>query len=136
MIPRPPRSTRTDTLFPYATLFRSGLHGSSPNGRPGMTCRPRVSGEEIAAGCFPSVSRNGKSVSVVFHFRKSKRRNGKESARVCAWQGRNRKFFVELRRLSAAVGGSRIQVAGAAHGLDHQIGSAHVRTPVPHAHFV
>src|SRR3546814_11215143 len=24
MIRRPPRSTRTDTLFPYATLFRSG----------------------------------------------------------------------------------------------------------------
>src|SRR3546814_1902063 len=23
MIPRPPRSTRTDTLFPYTTLFRS-----------------------------------------------------------------------------------------------------------------
>src|SRR3546814_21080216 len=27
MIPRPPRSTRTDTLFPYTTLFRS------PDGR-------------------------------------------------------------------------------------------------------
>src|SRR3546814_5886654 len=26
MIRRPPRSTRTDTLFPYTTLFRSGLH--------------------------------------------------------------------------------------------------------------
>src|SRR3546814_17737080 len=26
MIRRPPRSTRTDTLFPYTTLFRSG-HG-------------------------------------------------------------------------------------------------------------
>src|SRR3546814_15472362 len=25
MIPRPPRSTRTDTLFPYTTLFRSKL---------------------------------------------------------------------------------------------------------------
>src|SRR3546814_8155368 len=25
MIPRPPRSTRTDTLFPYTTLFRSRL---------------------------------------------------------------------------------------------------------------
>src|SRR3546814_3851741 len=25
MIPRPPRSTRTDTLFPYTTLFRSEL---------------------------------------------------------------------------------------------------------------
>ena len=26
MIRRPPRSTRTDTLFPYTTLFRSGLY--------------------------------------------------------------------------------------------------------------
>src|SRR3546814_8543371 len=25
MIPRPPRSTRTDTLFPYTTLFRSAM---------------------------------------------------------------------------------------------------------------
>src|SRR3546814_212854 len=29
MIRRPPRSTRTDTLFPYTTLFRSG-HGTVP----------------------------------------------------------------------------------------------------------
>src|SRR3546814_10116548 len=29
MIRRPPRSTRTDTLFPYTTLFRSTLTGSS-----------------------------------------------------------------------------------------------------------
>src|SRR3546814_20061208 len=28
MIRRPPRSTRTDTLFPYTTLFRSGLNFS------------------------------------------------------------------------------------------------------------
>src|SRR3546814_14766634 len=27
MIRRPPRSTLTDTLFPYTTLFRSVLHG-------------------------------------------------------------------------------------------------------------
>src|SRR3546814_7767590 len=27
MIRRPPRSTRTDTLFPYTTLFRSDLAG-------------------------------------------------------------------------------------------------------------
>src|SRR3546814_8233296 len=26
MIPRPPNSTRTDTLFPYTTLFRSRPH--------------------------------------------------------------------------------------------------------------
>src|SRR3546814_12801904 len=28
MTPRPPRSTRTDTLVPYTTLFRSGVTGS------------------------------------------------------------------------------------------------------------
>src|SRR3546814_18275991 len=48
MIRRPPRSTRTDTLFPYTTLFRSGrapgpvvhLHLDSRDagaGRPGDT---------------------------------------------------------------------------------------------------
>src|SRR3546814_1945903 len=30
MIRRPPRSTRTDTLFPYTTLFRSYLDGALP----------------------------------------------------------------------------------------------------------
>src|SRR3546814_8175552 len=29
MIRRPPRSTRTDTLFPYTTLFRSNANGRS-----------------------------------------------------------------------------------------------------------
>src|SRR3546814_2768968 len=31
MIRRPPRSTRTDTLFPYTTLFRSAGIGNSQN---------------------------------------------------------------------------------------------------------
>src|SRR3546814_21100153 len=30
MIRRPPRSTRTDTLFPYTTLFRSRQFGDGP----------------------------------------------------------------------------------------------------------
>src|SRR3546814_20090578 len=30
MIRRPPRSTRTDTLFPYTTLFRSGWDDAAP----------------------------------------------------------------------------------------------------------
>src|SRR3546814_20806855 len=34
MIRRPPRSTRTDTLFPYTTLFRSSVRPSfSPAGQ-------------------------------------------------------------------------------------------------------
>src|SRR3546814_11549571 len=43
MIRRPPRSTRTDTLFPYTTLFRSG----APN-----LMRTRVSGLTAAAAVF------------------------------------------------------------------------------------
>src|SRR3546814_3252000 len=31
MIRRPPRSTRTDTLFPYTTLFRSGVGRKTAN---------------------------------------------------------------------------------------------------------
>src|SRR3546814_11402517 len=33
MIRRPPRSTRTDTLFPYTTLFRSDLGAMATIGR-------------------------------------------------------------------------------------------------------
>src|SRR3546814_2031110 len=33
MIRRPPRSTRTDTLFPYTTLFRSTVLPSFPPGK-------------------------------------------------------------------------------------------------------
>src|SRR3546814_1749153 len=32
MIRRPPRSTPTDTLFPYTTRFRSTLYARSPDG--------------------------------------------------------------------------------------------------------
>src|SRR3546814_662139 len=51
MIRRPPRSTRTDTLFPYTTLFRS--HRSDSKSRWDVTFRrcgdlsaPRLEGGE------------------------------------------------------------------------------------------
>src|SRR3546814_13839024 len=37
MIRRPPRSTRTDTLFPYTTLFRSPLYSGGGSGPVAMT---------------------------------------------------------------------------------------------------
>src|SRR3546814_1108354 len=40
MIRRPPRSTRTDTRFPYTTLFRSHGGRSAPNEGP-VFCRHR-----------------------------------------------------------------------------------------------
>src|SRR3546814_4535497 len=45
MLRRPPRSTRTDTLFPYTTLFRSEL------GRRGWRRRPEyIQGKVIDTG--------------------------------------------------------------------------------------
>src|SRR3546814_6321616 len=41
MIRRPPRSTRTDTLFPYTTLFRSG-RGRRGRPPPARRHRPRA----------------------------------------------------------------------------------------------
>src|SRR3546814_20617504 len=43
MLRRPPRSTRTDTLFPYTTLFRSACE-RSPQGQ-----LPETSGEPVKA---------------------------------------------------------------------------------------
>src|SRR3546814_5339415 len=40
MIRRPPRSTRTDTLFPYTTLFRSSRRSSSRRRPPDRSCPP------------------------------------------------------------------------------------------------
>src|SRR3546814_14192490 len=39
---RPPRSTRTDTLFPYTTLFRSGWADANPLRLPAPDAVPRV----------------------------------------------------------------------------------------------
>src|SRR3546814_15385104 len=44
MIRRPPRSTRTDTLFPYTTLFRSGSAAYRVRWMPGL-----AAGKIIAA---------------------------------------------------------------------------------------
>src|SRR3546814_9584143 len=45
MIRRPPRSTRTDTLFPYTTLFRSEDPVEEPEHR-----RPRERGVPVGRG--------------------------------------------------------------------------------------
>src|SRR3546814_8707852 len=41
MIRRPPRSTRTDTPFPYTTLFRSGRVRGRAHAQPGRAVQPR-----------------------------------------------------------------------------------------------
>src|SRR3546814_1990347 len=58
---RPPRSTRTDTLFPYTTLFRSCGSGFSRELFPGSSLR-RCPGKErqgSPARVFPANLRGG-----------------------------------------------------------------------------
>src|SRR3546814_11987329 len=71
MIRRPPRSTRTDTLFPYTTLFRSVPQADGQGAGPARgyqrsgrrrddhgKCRSRHAG---AAGGGPSAARSARS---------------------------------------------------------------------------
>src|SRR3546814_10466550 len=59
MIRRPPRSTRTDTLFPYTTLFRSALVGVDylwlDNGG---SRRPRIEYAALEASIVANVTKN------------------------------------------------------------------------------
>src|SRR3546814_9288008 len=56
MIRRPPRSTRTDTLFPYTTLFRS-----SADPDPGLHLCLRAHGEASVAGDRVDPDRAGRA---------------------------------------------------------------------------
>src|SRR3546814_5904441 len=50
MIRRPPRSTRPDTLFPYTTLFRSGIPAAlrkRPAARPRRLLLSRRQGRDV-----------------------------------------------------------------------------------------
>src|SRR3546814_20413027 len=51
---RPPRSTRTDTLFPYTTLFRSD--------RPAMVARSRAVAAQLNKGVTDLLKKNGVKV--------------------------------------------------------------------------
>src|SRR3546814_6670461 len=72
MIRRPPRSTRTDTLFPYTTLFRS---------RPGTAGGRRRSGAQALQGGHRQWWRTGAQTS--------KRGHDQRGTKV-RWRGRDR----------------------------------------------
>src|SRR3546814_7161476 len=58
MILRPPRSTRTDTLFPYTTLFRSLL---APAAAATTQARPPTRRTAAERGLLMAVSPSGKA---------------------------------------------------------------------------
>src|SRR3546814_18634172 len=102
MMRRPPRSTRTDTLFPYTTLFRSasGPNRGSACRRPAPHC-PRRGGEPfpcslalalLVGGVAGEVAGRGEFAQLVTHhvlvhrdrhMRSDERRVGKEWVSTC-----------------------------------------------------
>src|SRR3546814_11376039 len=70
MIRRPPRSTRTDTLFPYTTLFRSdeldqesGRPAGRSQGREDPDDRSQQCGDDGSAGHGPRCARSEEHTS-------------------------------------------------------------------------
>src|SRR3546814_15532897 len=92
MIRRPPRSTSTDTLFPYTTLFRSklyetnregGWHAEVPfnfGGNGPAICLARIGG---VAGSPDPVCRASADRAGAGHSRSEERRVGKECVSTC-----------------------------------------------------
>src|SRR3546814_10987307 len=72
MIRRPPRSTRTDTLFPYTTLFRSPAAGQSATFAR-MSSAPRENEldrlDDIEA--FLAIVEKGSQTAAARHLRRS-----------------------------------------------------------------
>src|SRR3546814_8641807 len=100
MILRPPRSTRTDTLFPYTTLFRSGIDGAAdPRPHHCGTTQP----DEPAAHCdIPASDRCGPADSLCNH-RIRPRRTGAELDSPVARSEEHTSELQSLMRTSYAV---------------------------------
>src|SRR3546814_20013793 len=91
MIRRPPRSTRTDTLFPYTTLFRSVVH-DTPNlqyfAKTGGQGRVKVVGS-LKSGDFYGIAfpKGSDLVPTVNKALKALHDNGKYDALYTKWFG-------------------------------------------------
>src|SRR3546814_8910136 len=106
MIRRPPRSTRTDTLFPYTTLFRSrgrravprcvsrrrgnrGVRGAGPHAgrQPRRTCIARRSEEHTSE--LQSLMRISYAVFCLKKKNKTKRRKKQAHNRITVTNDNN-----------------------------------------------
>src|SRR3546814_15172759 len=86
MIRRPPRSTRTDTLFPYTTLFRSTRVRARVRGRvQGVGFRPFVwqLAHQHGLGGWVLNDADGVLLEVEGSDRSEERRVGKECVSTC-----------------------------------------------------
>src|SRR3546814_4387275 len=131
MIRRPPRSTRTDTLFPYTTLFRS----TDADARPELAARRyRSADERYDAEVFPEpADRHGTGLHAGGH------RPAPRVPRNRAHEGRRRAAGIrraahDRGRVSRHGLAARSRTAAPRHGRadgTDETGGAHVWTAVP-----
>src|SRR3546814_9083974 len=95
MIRRPPRSTLTDTIFPYTTLFRSHCNGGGAGGRLSLSAGAGLPVDDQDAGQRDVARQFG----------------GREQARADAGQGAPGRV-VALGRTSGAAARSRVEGTG------------------------
>src|SRR3546814_8460647 len=95
MIRRPPRSTRTDTLFPYTTLFRSARIAIMPHSSP---CAPALGDSAIAGIRSEEHTSELQSLMrisyAVFCLKKKKRKT--QDIKQMIWESRNSIQKIEL----------------------------------------
>src|SRR3546814_16540349 len=100
MIRRPPRSTRTDTLFPYTTLFRS-QRAAEPGMRGGHRGEVKVVlriGRAVAQQ-MPALGQNGAQARLVFRLPAIGLGSGHESyPRMIAGCGKSKSAEGQVRK--------------------------------------
>src|SRR3546814_9266827 len=102
MIRRPPRSTRTDTLFPYTTLFRSsdqrdpGLSGPGPQLRHLLAQRRE---HHEAGQCHQDVARDGEPAAGAVEQRQPVERHAPDLFAGLWLLGRSEEHTSELQSL-------------------------------------
>src|SRR3546814_1943193 len=80
MIRRPPRSTRTDTLFPYTTLFRSGRIVGTDDVRAALAFVER---RECAAGIvYSSDAKISDKIEIVRTFPENSHRSEEHTSEL------------------------------------------------------
>src|SRR3546814_8444156 len=89
MIRRPPRSTRTDTLFPYTTLFRSPAPASAEYCAPPDECAAHF--PRVRNGHTPHPTRRSRCPAIRLHLL--------QSAGIWKKPGRSEEHTSELQSL-------------------------------------
>src|SRR3546814_4605840 len=125
MIRRPPRSTRTDTLLPYTTLFRSGLETEKLKGvEAGFDLRPA---EDVTIGATAFYNRLDDAIANVTISPDLRQRQNVEAVISKGFeftaQAKLADFFLLA---SYAYSHSKVKASGTQAALAGKIGRAHV----------